>query len=162
MSNKTSRINKLFLVIVLLFVPFELFAKMIPLSSNHFTWYPTEGTSLPKGADVEVLYSDKTCGHYAIRVRGNMGYKIPKHYYDGDEHILILNGSVELIEYGAHGAKKNERSETVLNQGQFKAVKSKQVQALDFLDDNTIVELHLHGGDNIYYIHEKDDPRLKQ
>lgn len=123
-------------------------------SASQIKWSPGP-ESLPKGAQVAVLYGDPTKdGQFAMRLRLPDGYQIPPHSHPKPEVVTVISGTFRL----GMGEKADPNAAEDLKAGSFFAFPAGMVHYAA-TDGETVVQLNSTGPWNIVYVNPKDDPR---
>lgn len=114
--------------------------------------------SLPKGAQMSVLYGDPTKdGIFVMRLKLPANYRIPAHTHPVDEVVTVVSGAFT-IGMGANA-----------DPGQMKTIDAGGVIAMSpgtphnvQIDQETVVQLSTRGPWGIAYVNPADDPRKSQ
>ena len=127
------------------------------ISPSDIKWVPGPA-SLPKGAQMAVLYGDPTKeGLFAMRVRLPAGYHIPPHTHPKPEVVTIISGIAHL----GPGSTVDRIKTRSLPAGGFFTT-SPGTPHYVYIDQETVVQLNSVGPWGITYVNEADDPRKTQ
>jgi quercetin dioxygenase-like cupin family protein len=117
-------------------------------------WAPAPA-SVPKGAEVSVLYGDPTkAGPFAMRLRFPAAYRLPAHTHPADEIVTVISGTFKL----GHGAQADKAKAQPLTAGSFFAFPPGS-QHYAFIDEPTVVQINSNGPWGITYVNAAEDPR---
>jgi quercetin dioxygenase-like cupin family protein len=126
------------------------------LTPNEVKWAPAPA-SLPKGAEVAVLYGDPAKdGLFAMRIKLPKGYHIPPHTHPKPEVVTVLSGTFGL----GMGETADQSKAKPLPAGSFFAFPPGMAHYV-YTDEETIVQLNSTGPWGVNYVNQKDDPRQK-
>jgi quercetin dioxygenase-like cupin family protein len=126
------------------------------LTGDDLKWGPAS-PALPTGAQGAALLGDSSKeGFYVVRVKLPAGYKIAPHTHPNDENVTVISGTF----YIATGDKFDDTKGTALKAGGF-AQAPKGVKHYAWASQETVIQLHGMGPQNLIYINEADDPRKK-
>lgn len=114
--------------------------------------------SLPKGAQMSVLYGDPTKdGIFVMRLKFPASYKIPAHTHAVDEVVTVVSGEFKL----GMGATFDPAKMKTINAGGVIAM-APGTQHYAQVDKETVVQLSTRGPWGINYLNPADDPRKSQ
>ena len=121
------------------------------------TW--TNGPpSLPKGAQMSVLYGDPTKeGMFVMRLKFPASYKIPPHTHPVDEVVTVVSGEFNI----GMGASVDPAKMKAINAGGVIAM-APGTQHYAQTNQETVVQLSTRGPWGIAYVNPADDPRKSQ
>ena len=109
--------------------------------------------SLPKGAQIAVLYGDPfKSGPFTLRLKMPSGYKIPPHWHTQDEQLTILSGTFLL-----HMGDTMDAAAHDLEAGAYHFLPGKMHHAAETRGE-TILQLHGTGPFDIHYLNPADNP----
>ena len=116
-------------------------------------WGPAP-PSLPKGAQVAVLYGDPgKAGPFVMRLKAPAGYRIPPHTHTQTENLTVISGAL----YLGMGEKADPATAHPLKAGAFHYLPGKTAH-FAFAKAPTIVQVHGEGPFDINYLNPADDP----
>jgi quercetin dioxygenase-like cupin family protein len=125
-------------------------------TGDDLKWGPAS-PALPTGAQGATLVGDPSKeGFYVVRVKFPAGYKIAPHSHPNDENVTVISGMFHL----GIGDKFDDTKGTALKPGGF-AQAPKGVKHYAWASQDTVIQLHGMGPQNLIYINEADDPRKK-
>jgi Domain of unknown function (DUF4437) len=151
--NRISLISALFLI-GLLPLPATAADEHVVVSSDNLKWGAAPPT-FPKGAQIAVLSGDPSKeGLYVVRVKAPAGYKVPAHTHPNDENITVISGTFNI----GMGDKLDEKKGDALKAGGF-ARAPKSMQHYAWFTEDSIIQLHGMGPQDIIYVNPADDPR---
>lgn len=131
-------------------------AQVLCLSPEQTKWMPAP-PSYPKGAQIAVLVGDPSKeGPYVLRLKVPAGYKVPPHTHPQDENATVISGTLKL---GIGGDLEEKNTQTLKAGGFFNMPKGMTHAAM--FPEETIVQFHGIGPQNIIYVNPADDPRNK-
>jgi quercetin dioxygenase-like cupin family protein len=112
---------------------------------------------LPPGAQMAVVHGDPRGKEmYAVRAKLPANYKIPAHSHPGDEHVVVLSGSV----YMGKGDKLDPDGGKQLKVGGFALMPAKMNHYAYTKEEATLLVYGI-GPMDITYVNPADDPRKK-
>ena len=124
------------------------------ITPEQMKWMPAP-PALPKGAQIAVLAGDPSKeGPYVYRLKAPAGYKVPPHTHPQDENATVISGTFKL----GMGATMEEKNTQTLKAGGFFNM-PKGMQHSGMFAEETIVQFHGIGPQNIIYVNPADDPR---
>jgi quercetin dioxygenase-like cupin family protein len=125
-------------------------------TGDDLKWGPAS-PALPTGAQGATLIGDPSKeGFYVVRVKVPAGYKFAPHSHPNDENVTVISGMFHI----GVGDKFDDTKGTALKPGGF-AQAPKGVKHYAWASQETIVQLHGMGPQNLIYVNEADDPRKK-
>jgi quercetin dioxygenase-like cupin family protein len=125
-------------------------------TGDDLKWGPAS-PALPTGAQGATLIGDPSKeGFYVVRVKVPAGYKFAPHSHPNDEHVTVISGMFHI----GVGDKFDDTKGTALKPGGF-AQAPKGVKHYAWVTQETIIQLHGMGPQNLIYVNETDDPRKK-
>jgi quercetin dioxygenase-like cupin family protein len=146
-------INGLFLLALLSF-PAAAADNHLVVSPDSLKWGPAP-PAFPKGAQAAVVSGDPSKeGLYVIRVKVPAGYKVPPHTHPNDENVTVLSGTFNI----GMGPKFDDKNGAALKAGGF-AHAPKGMQHYAWFTEDSIIQLHGMGPQDIIYVNPADDPR---
>jgi quercetin dioxygenase-like cupin family protein len=114
--------------------------------------------SLPKGAQMSVLYGDPTKdGMFVMRLKFPANYKIPAHTHPVDEVVTVVSGEFKI----GMGASVDSAQMKAINAGGVIAM-APGTQHYVQINQETVVQLSTRGPWGIAYVNPADDPRKSQ
>lgn len=114
--------------------------------------------SLPKGAQMSVLYGDPTKdGVFVMRLKFPANYKIPPHTHAVDEVVTIVDGEFNI----GMGPQFDATKTKALTTGGVIAM-APGLQHYVQINRETVVQLSTRGPWSIAYVNPADDPRKSQ
>jgi quercetin dioxygenase-like cupin family protein len=114
--------------------------------------------SLPKGAQMSVLYGDPTKdGIFVMRLKFPANYKIPPHTHAVDEVVTVVNGEFNI----GMGPQFDAAQTKALTTGGVIAMPPGQQHYVQ-INQETVVQLSTRGPWSISYVNPTDDPRKSQ
>ena len=126
------------------------------LGPDDVTWSPGPA-SLPKGAEVAVLYGDPSKeGLFAMRLKFPKGYQIPPHSHPKPEVVTVLSGIFRI----GMGETADPGKAQALPAGGFFAFPAGMTH-FAAAEEDTVVQLNSTGPWGVNYVNPKDDPRQK-
>jgi quercetin dioxygenase-like cupin family protein len=93
-------------------------------------------------------------GPYVFRLKAPAGYKVPPHTHPQDENATVISGTFKL---GMGATMEEKNTQTLKAGGFFNMPKGMQHSAM--FAEETIVQFHGIGPQNIIYVNPADDPR---
>jgi len=138
-------------------VPFSAIAQeAATFQGDDLKWGPAS-PAMQKGAQGVALVGDPGKeGPYVIRVKFPAGYKVAPHSHPNDENVTVISGMFHF----AIGDKFDETKGTALKPGGF-AQAPKGVKHFAWASQETVIQLHGMGPQNLIYVNDADDPRKK-
>jgi len=138
-------------------VPFSAIAQeAATFQGDDLKWGPAS-PAMQKGAQGVALVGDPGKeGPYVIRVKFPAGYKVAPHSHPNDENVTVISGMFHF----AIGDKFDETKGTALKPGGF-AQAPKGVKHFAWASQETVIQLHGMGPQNLIYVDDADDPRKK-
>ena len=147
-------------------IAIALLAGAVPLSAaaqeamivqvDALKWGPGSA-ALPTGAQGAAVVGDPTKeGAYVVRMKLPAGYKIPPHMHPNDENVTVISG---MFHFGV-GDKFDESKGQAIKPGGFVQA-TKGVKHYAWASQETIIQLHGIGPQNLIYVNAADDPRKK-
>jgi len=138
-------------------VPFSAIAQEAVTSQGDDVKWGPASPALQKGAQGAVLVGDPGKeGLYVVRVKFPAGYKVAPHSHPNDENVTVISG---MFHFGV-GDKFDETKATALKPGGF-ALAPKGVKHFAWASQDTVIQLHGMGPQNLIYVNDADDPRKK-
>jgi quercetin dioxygenase-like cupin family protein len=126
----------------------------VAVSADQLKWGPAP-PAFPKGAQIAVLAgSPSKDGLYVLRLKVPAGYKVPPHIHPNDENITVISGTFNIGMGGAF----NEKSGQAVKVGGFVHM-PKGMQHFAWFTEESIIQLHGMGPQDITYVNPADDPR---
>jgi quercetin dioxygenase-like cupin family protein len=151
--------NKLVLAVALLVcsIPISASAQEATIrTGDDLKWGPAS-PALPTGAQGAALVGDPSKeGFYVVRVKLPAGYKVAPHSHPNDENVTVISGMFHI----GVGDKFDDTKGTALKAGGF-AQAPKGVKHFAWASQETIIQLHGIGPQNLIYVNAADDPRKK-
>lgn len=142
------------LLIVLFPLPATAADDHAVVSPDQLKWVPAP-PAFPKGAQVAVLSGDPSKeGLYVIRVKVPAGYKVPPHTHPNDENITVISGTFNI----GMGGTFDDKNGSALKAGGF-ARAPKGMQHYAWFSEDSIIQVHGMGPQDITYVNPADDPR---
>ena len=138
-------------------VPFFATAQEAVVSTgDDLKWGPAS-PALPTGAQGAVLVGDPAKeGLYVVRVKFPAGYKVAPHSHPNDENVTVISGMFHI----GIGDKFDDTKGQALKPGGF-AQAPKGVKHYAWASQETVIQLHGMGPQNLTYVNAADDPRKK-
>jgi quercetin dioxygenase-like cupin family protein len=138
-------------------VPFFATAQEAVVSTgDDLKWGPAS-PALPTGAQGAALVGDPSKeGLYVVRVKFPAGYKVAPHSHPNDENVTVISGMFHI----GIGDKFDDTKGQALKAGGF-AQAPKGVKHYAWASQETIIQLHGMGPQNLIYVNAADDPRKK-
>ena len=138
-------------------IPFSAIAQeAVTFQGDDLKWGPAS-PAMQKGAQGVALVGDPGKeGLYVIRVKFPAGYKVAPHSHPNDENVTVISGMFHF----AIGDKFDETKGTALKPGGF-AQAPKGVKHFAWASQETVIQLHGMGPQNLIYVNDADDPRKK-
>jgi quercetin dioxygenase-like cupin family protein len=126
------------------------------LTPDEMNW--AEGpASLPPGARFAILEGDPAReGPFTLRVRVPAGYRIPPHSHPADEHVTVLQGTLNF----GKGDTFDRASPYTMPAGSFVMIPAGD-RHYAWCDQETVIQLHGIGPWDIIYVNPEDDPRQR-
>lgn len=119
-------------------------------------WTPAPA-SIPKGAEVAVLYGDPSKeGLFAMRLKMPKGYQIAPHSHPKPEIVTVISGAFAI----GMGDVADPGKAQVLPAGSFFAF-SPGMTHFASANEDTVIQLNSTGPWSLTYVNPKDDPRQK-
>ncbi|HEY1861585.1 MAG TPA: cupin domain-containing protein [Gemmataceae bacterium] len=110
---------------------------------------------LPPGAKIAVVEGNPAeKAPFTIRLKLPANYKIPAHSHPGDEHVVVLSGSL----YMGTGDKLDMEKSTALKVGGFGLMPAK-MNHFAYTKDATTILVYGTGPVDFLYVNPEDDPR---
>jgi quercetin dioxygenase-like cupin family protein len=157
--NRGNAMKKLVIAAALLIgtVPFLATAQEAVVSTgDDLKWGPAS-PALPTGAQGAALVGDPAKeGLYVVRVKFPAGYKVAPHSHPNDENVTVISGMFHI----GIGDKFDDTKGQALKPGGF-AQAPKGVKHYAWASQETIIQLHGMGPQNLIYVNAADDPRKK-
>jgi quercetin dioxygenase-like cupin family protein len=126
----------------------------IAVSADQLQWGPAP-PAFPKGAQYSRLAGDpRKEGVYAFRLKVPAGYKVPPHTHPQDENITVISGTFNI----GMGATFDEKNGKALKAGGFMHM-PKGMQHFGWFTEESIIQFHGMGPQDITYVNPADDPR---
>jgi quercetin dioxygenase-like cupin family protein len=114
--------------------------------------------SLPKGAQVSVLYGDPAKeGIFVMRLKFPANYKIPPHTHPVDEVVTVVDGEFNI----GMGSQFDAAKMNAITAGGLIAM-APGTQHYAQVNKETVVQLSSRGPWGIAYVNPADDPRKSQ
>jgi quercetin dioxygenase-like cupin family protein len=124
--------------------------------ADDLKWGPAS-PAMQKGAQGVALVGDPGKeGPYVIRLKFPAGYKVAPHAHPNDENVTVISG---MFHFGI-GDKFDETKGTALKPGGF-AQAPKGIKHFAWASQETVIQLHGMGPQNLIYVNDADDPRKK-
>jgi quercetin dioxygenase-like cupin family protein len=129
----------------------------IMVNLDQTKWGPAP-PALPPGAQMAVLDGDpsKAGAKFTIRAKFPDGYKVPPHWHQTDENVVVLKGVLMM----GVGEKFDEAAAQELKEGGF-AKMPKGVRHYVWAKGETVIQVHGVGPFEVKYVNASDDPRAK-
>jgi quercetin dioxygenase-like cupin family protein len=113
--------------------------------------------AMQKGAQGVALVGDPGKeGPYVIRLKFPAGFKVAPYSHPNDENVTVISG---MFHFGI-GDKFDETKGTALKPGGF-AQAPKGIKHFAWASQETVIQLHGMGPQNLIYANDADDPRKK-
>ena len=126
----------------------------VALAPDQMKWQPAP-PAFPKGAQIAMLSgSPAKEGLYVVRLKLPAGYKVPPHTHPQDEFVTVISGSFHI----GMGGKMDDSKGSGLKAGGFASV-SKGMQHYAWFTEDTVIQIHGMGPQDIQYVNPADDPR---
>lgn len=110
---------------------------------------------LPPGAEAAVLGGDPTkAAPVTLRLKFPAGYEIPPHWHPTQENVTVLSGAFHV----GMGERFDRANGSVLSVGGFIALPAEE-NHYAWVEEETVVQVHLTGPFAITYVNPEDDPR---
>jgi quercetin dioxygenase-like cupin family protein len=117
-------------------------------------WGPAS-PAMQKGAQGAALVGDPGKeGPYVVRMRLPAGFRVAPHSHPNDENVTVISG---MFHFGV-GDKFDETKATALKPGGF-AQAPKGIKHFAWASQETVIQLHGMGPQNLIYVNDADDPR---
>ncbi|MPZ56548.1 MAG: hypothetical protein GEU91_08645 [Rhizobiales bacterium] len=117
----------------------------------------TAPAAYAKGAQFAVVKGDPTKeGMYVVRLKVPAGFKIAAHTHPNDENVTVLSGTFGI---GA-GDKLDAQKGELVKAGGYSYV-AKGMTHYAWFPEDTVIQLHGTGPQDITYVNPADDPRKK-
>ena len=127
---------------------------VIIIQADNVTWQSAPA-SFPPGAQLAVLEGDPAkSGPVTIRLKLPGGYKFPPHWHSMLERVTVLSGTF----HAASGDVFDTAKATALGPGGLVVLPAKH-HHYAWVDGETVVQVHLNGPFDIFYVNAADDPR---
>ncbi len=124
--------------------------------ADNLKWGPAT-PALSTGAQGVTLVGDPSKeGLYVVRVKFPAGYKIAPHSHPNDENVTVISG---MFHFGI-GDKFDESKGQAIKPGGY-ALAPKGVKHFAWASQETVIQLHGMGPQNLNYVNDADDPRKK-
>jgi quercetin dioxygenase-like cupin family protein len=138
-------------------VPFLATAQELVVATGDDLKWSAASPALPTGAQAVALVGDPSKeGLYVVRVKFPAGYKVAPHSHPNDENVTVISGMFHI----GIGDKFDETKGQALKPGGF-AQAPKGVKHYAWASQETIIQLHGMGPQNLIYVNPADDPRKK-
>ena len=116
-------------------------------------WMPAP-PSLPKGAQMAVLYGDPTkTGPFVIRLKLPAYYAIPAHRHPTTENVTVLNGTL----FAGMGDKLDRTASKPFVAGGFAALPA-QMNHFAWTKTPAVIQVEAEGPFTFAYVNAADDP----
>lgn len=124
------------------------------VTPDEIKWGPAP-PKLPPGAQFAVIQGDPSVpgALYTIRAKLPDGYSVPPHWHPMDEHVTVIEGTIEL----GMGTTFDPTKLRALATGSFARL-PKLEPHFNRYKGPTIVQLHGIGPYDIHYVNPADDP----
>jgi quercetin dioxygenase-like cupin family protein len=117
-------------------------------------WGPAS-PAMQKGAQGAALVGDPGKeGPYVVRMKLPAGFRVAPHSHPNDENVTVISG---MFHFGV-GDKFDETKATALKPGGF-AQAPKGIKHFAWASQETVIQLHGMGPQNLIYVNDADDPR---
>ena len=114
-------------------------------------------TSLPPGAKVAVIEGQQTKQpQYTLRIKFPADYKLPAHWHPAVERVTVISGTFNL----GTGDKLDTEKTKALTPGSI-AIIQPLTNHFAWTSEETVIQLHGRGPQDIHYVDPADDPRKK-
>lgn len=118
------------------------------------TWGPAP-PFLPPGAEVAVLEGNPgNPAPFSLRLKFPAGYAIQAHSHPGDEHVVVVSGTLNI----GMGDKLDRKAGSALGVGGF-ALMPKGMNHFAYTNEATTIVLYGIGPVDFKYVNPADDPR---
>lgn len=113
---------------------------------------------LPDGAQVSVLEGNPAeKGSVTLRLRFPANYTIPPHWHSMTERVTVLSGALHV----GMGDTLDHYGSQALEPGGFVLLPAR-MRHFAWTRTPTVVQIHLEGPFDIFYVNPGDDPRMPQ
>jgi hypothetical protein len=125
--------------------------------ADKVNWGPAP-RALPPGAQISVLEGDPgQKGAVTLRLRFPANYTVPPHWHSMTERVTVLSGTLQV----GMGDTLDRRASQALRPGGFVSLPAK-MHHYAWTATPTVVQIHLEGPFDIYYVNPSDDPQRKK
>jgi hypothetical protein len=129
----------------------------ILLPADKVKWTPAP-PALPAGAQISVLEGDPgQKGAITLRLQFPANYTVPPHWHSMTERVTVLSGALHV---GMGDTLDRQRSQA-LQPGGFVSLPAK-MHHYAWTATPTVVQIHLEGPFDIFYVNPADDPQRKK
>jgi hypothetical protein len=117
----------------------------------------TDETSMPPAAKVAVVEGQQTKQpHYTLLIKFPAEYKLPAHWHPAIERLTVISGTFNL----GTGDKFDTEKTKALTPGSI-AIIQPLTNHFAWTSEETVIQLHGVGHQDIHYVNPADDPRKK-
>ena len=119
-------------------------------------WAPAP-PALPAGAEIAVLEGDPSAkGPVTLRLRFPANYDVPAHWHSMAERVTVLTGALNV----GMGDRIDRQASQKLAPGGFASLPA-MMRHFAWTTTPTVVQIHLEGPFDIFYVNPADDPQAK-
>jgi quercetin dioxygenase-like cupin family protein len=131
-------------------------------SADHIMVVPADlkwddAKAIPPGAKVAVIEGPlNEAVPFTFRVKFPANYKLPAHWHPNIEHVTVLSGTLNM----GTGDKLDTEKTKALPPGST-AIMQPKTNHFVWTSEETVVQVHGVGPQDIIYVNPEDDPRKK-
>jgi quercetin dioxygenase-like cupin family protein len=131
-------------------------------SADHIMVVPADlkwddAKAIPPGAKVAVIEGPlNEAVPFTFRVKFPANYKLPAHWHPNIEHVTVLSGTLNM----GTGDKLDTEKTKALPPGST-AIMQPKTNHFAWTSEETVVQVHGVGPQDIIYVNPEDDPRKK-
>jgi hypothetical protein len=128
---------------------------MVIVTPTDLKW--ADGTAGPPGAKVAVIEGPANeAVPYTLPIKFPADYKVQAHWHPAIEHVTVISGTFNL----GMGDKLDTEKTKALKPGSTAIIQPK-TNHFAWTSEETVVQLHGVGPQDINYVNPEDDPRKK-
>jgi hypothetical protein len=133
-----------------------------PSHADHIMVVPadlkwTDAKALPPGAKFALIEGPlNEAVPFTFRIKFPANYKLPAHWHPNIEHVTVISGTLNM----GTGDKLDTEKTKALAPGSL-AIMQPKTNHFSWTSEETVVQVHGVGPQNIIYVNPEDDPRKK-